>query len=567
MKSSRKPVKKILLAIAAGIAALAGAFAIIARGDVPEWLQNIESGTPSENALFRWMAMPGGNVLARRPPQEARPLVDGLVSAQPNNSELYSLRAIEEEQQLDFESAEKDWKSYAQGAADRTAAQLALADFYHRRARPADEIAALSVVAQSPQPASENLLAPRQQQSWLAFTRIFTVIAANALSAKTSETEYQDWISRYPREASLYSKYFEFLLAQKDFDRAAALIPAYSKAFPEDAVFPVKARALLDYRKGDIEQGLAVYDRSFQPLWPQELIQGYFGLMSETHNLRKFLDASRAAHAANPDDLVPVARLFYYYQQEGKPDVAEEVIEEFRAHKEATKTPWTGDELYTLARLLEGIQAYPEAGRYYYALYNAAPESENRERALAGLINILLASPDQPLRLGAGNLSMYKDIGSADPGPGFLNGILSLIFNSEDPQSSFAEEEQRGVPYFHRAEAAKLLALLDEQFPKAPERAGLDARLIQAYVDYGESDAVVRSGKQFLEAFPDSPKRVNVSLLMADAYVRLGKTEEEFAIYDAVLRELAEKAQNVPLGADDSTDEQSQWRRRRRSAG
>ncbi len=537
-----------------------------ARGEIPEWLQNIESGTPIENALFRWMELPGGKVPALRPPAEARPLLADLLHAQPSNAELYSLRAMEEEQQLDFDSAEKDWKSYAQSAADRTSAQLALADFYARRARPADEVAALAAVAQSPSAGSGNLLAPQQQQSWLAFTRIFTVIAANALPREMSDTEYQSWITRYPRETSLYAKYFEFLLDQKEYGRAAALIPAYTKAFPDDAVFPVKARALLDYRQGNVEQGLEVYDRAFQPLWPDELIQDYFGLLGETHSLRKFLDASRAAHEANPDDLDPVARLFYYYKQEGKPDAAEEVIDDFRAHKESASIPWTADELYTLARLLETIQAYPEAGRYYLALYNVpgASENENRQRSLVGLIHILLACPDQPLHLGAADLSMYKDIGTADPGPGFLNGILSLLFNSEDPQSSFAEEEQRGIPYFHRAEAAKLLALLDEQCPNAPERAALHAQLIEAYVDYGESDAVIAGGKKFLADFPDAPERTHVSLLMADAYARLGQPDDEFAIYDAVLRELAQNAQNIPLGADASGEQQ--WQRQRRPA-
>jgi predicted Zn-dependent protease len=561
LKSSHRPARNLRLVIAFGCVALIGGVAIAARGELPEWLQDVEAGTPVESALFRWMPMPGGNVLARRPPQEARPLLDELVRAQPGNAELYSLRAMEEEQQLDFDAAEKDWKSYAQATADHTSAQLALADFYHRRARPNDEVGALSVVAQSPAPAADNLLMASQQRSWQAFARIFGVISANALPEQTSDAQYRAWMARYPHETSVCAKYFEFLLAQKEYDRATELIATYQKSFPDDAIFPVKAHALLDYRKGDIEQGLAVYDRSFQPLWPQDLIQGYFGLLNETHNTRKFLDATRAGRAANPEDLNAVARLFYYYLQAGKADAAQQVIEEFRAHKEATKTPWTGEELYTLARLLEKIQAYPESARYYYALYNVAGAPDNRERALSGLISILLTSPGQPLRLGASDLSMYKDIGAADPGPGFVNGILSLLLNSEEPDQSLAEEEQRGVPYFHRAEAARLLSLLDQQYPKAHERAELHARLLQAYVEYGESETVIRRGKEFLATFPDSDERTRVSLLMADADARLDKTADEFAIYDGVLRELAQKAQGVPLGQEGSVTQRGQSRR------
>jgi len=42
---------------------------------------------------------------------------------------------------------------------------------------------------------------------------------------------------------------------------------------------------------------------------------------------------------------------------------------------------------------------------------------------------------------------------------------------------------------------------------------------------------------------------MSVSLLMADAYARKGDTKNEFSTYDAVLLELASRAQNVPLGS------------------
>ena len=567
MKSSRSSAKPVRLAIAIAFAALAGLIAATANGDLPKWLQNIESASAAENAFYRWMDLPSGKVHFRRPPQESRPLLDEFVKAYPTGADLLQLRAMSEEQQLDFDAAEKDWQAYAKAAADHTPGELALADFYHRRARPTDEIAALRAIATSPAAPSEKLLAPQQEQSWLAFARIFRVIAANALPAATSDAQYRGWIARYPGEPSLYAGYFEFLLEEKNYSDAEEFLAKYEKAFPADAVFPVKARALLDYSRGDIAQGLAVYNKSFQPLWPPELIQGYFSLLQRSGNLRKFLDASRAAHAANPDDLNVVARLFYYYQQDGKSAAAQEALDEYRTRKESTRAPWTPSELLTLAGLYERISAYAEAARCYVALYNtpatagaassgASSENsgatENRERALVGLVRILLASPDQPLRLGAADLSLYKDIGTADPGPGFLNGILSLLFNSQDPRASFAEEESRGVAYFHRAEAAQLLSMLDAQFPNSPDRPALHVQLLQAYVEYGESDAVIRGGKEFLGAFADSPDRTNVSLLMADAYARQGKTEEEFAIYDAVLRELGQKAQNVPLGSADT---------------
>ncbi len=64
---------------------------------------------------------------------------------------------------------------------------------------------------------------------------------------------------------------------------------------------------------------------------------------------------------------------------------------------------------------------------------------------------------------------MYRDIGSMDQGPGYLNGILSLILNTTSPAAKFSEEEQRAVPYFHRSRAADLLTLLDTKFPNSTD--------------------------------------------------------------------------------------------------
>ncbi len=63
--------------------------------------------------------MPTGSIAVRRPPKETRPELTKLITAAPKDAELYSLRALEEEQQLDFAAAEKDWKQCIDLAKDR----------------------------------------------------------------------------------------------------------------------------------------------------------------------------------------------------------------------------------------------------------------------------------------------------------------------------------------------------------------------------------------------------------------------------------------------------------------
>src|SRR5436190_1375454 len=80
-------------------------------------------------------------------------------------------------------------------------------------------------------------------------------------------------------------------------------------------------------------------------------------------------------------------------------------------------------------------------------------------------------------------------------------------------------------------------------------RAELHAKLLDAYNHYGETDALVRDAKAYLANFPNGKDRSSVSLLLADGYARKELISDEFATYDDLLKELAAKSDNVPLGA------------------
>ena len=523
--------------------------AMSARGELPGWIRNIEAKSEVEQAFFRAMQLPYGEVLFRRPTSETRPALNDLIQRKPSDAELYSLRALEDEHALDFAEAEKDWKLYAEKSAAKTTAELDLADFYHRRLRPKDEIAALRSIGDSPADASEKFTPANEQASWKAFERILGIIQAQTLGKEPAIGTYRAWTARYPKEEQLYGRFLQYLAEQEEFASAGQVIVSYQKEFPSDEVFPVKARALVEYKQGSIPQGLAEYERSFQPLWQPELVKGYFDLLAQTQGLRKFLDEAHATLSKNPEDLNATARVFYYYQQQGKLDAAEQAITSLRLHKEAAKSPWTPQDLYICGRLLEEIHAYPEAARYYFALYSSKGGPDSQERALARLTDMLLTAPEAAIRLGSGELSLYKDIATMDRGPGYLNGILSLILNTTSPESAYPEEEQRAVSYFHRARAAELLALLDKNFPSAASRPELHAKLLEFYAENGQSEAVLQGGKEFLAAFPKSTERTGVALLMADADARLGKAQDEFAIYDAVLQKLAAQADKMPMGS------------------
>jgi tetratricopeptide (TPR) repeat protein len=527
-----------------------------ARAALPRWMQDVIAGSAIESALYRSMDLPGMSTLYPRPPKEAREQLTQLVAKAPQQAELYSLRAMQEERSLDFKAAEADWKAYVSRSNDSIAARVELADYYHRRMQATDEVRVLMQMGASAVQPAEQYIAAAEQQSWKAFERVLLLAGDQRLEDEVTANAYAAWIARYPQQRSLYAREFQWLLTVKKYEQAEQLIAQYRRAFSQDAVFPLKAKAALEYNRGSAVNALAIYDKGFDPLWPVELVQSYYALLGETHNQRRFTAEARARLASNADDLNAMARLFYYAQQQGHLEAAEQIVEAYRQSKESRKAQWSAQELYTLARLTEAIHEYPAAARFDFALYHMQGTISSGQSAqaegLSSMIRILLEAPEQPVELGSGNLSVYRDIATLDHGPGYWNGILSLWLNSTSPEQAYHDEEQRAQPYFHRAKAAELLTLLDKEYPATAARADLHKELIGVLADYDESALVLKAGNEFLADFSDDlqeSSRVQVAMHMADAYARLQDTKGEFALYDRMLTELSTKTGGMPLTA------------------
>jgi cellulose synthase operon protein C len=529
-------------ALAAGL--LAGGVFLV-HASLESWVQHTPAGDAIAS-LFRTVSMPGGPVPVLRPPAEARPALTNLIAREPRNAMLYRLRAQEAELALDFVAAEADWQRYAQNAADSYAAQTEFADYYHRRANPREEVNALTAAAATK---DDPLQPATAQPAWHAFERMASVAEQEDLPSSAVESVYRAWVERYPKEPVAWRKLIDYLTAHRQFAAAESEIARYGSTFG-DTLEPVRMRADLEVRRGAINAAIAVYDRAFQPLWPEAMSAGYFKLLADQEQLRDFVARGRTALASNPADLDATSRLFAYFRSQNNLPAAHRVLLEYRIAKESGRQPWTADELETLAQLFERLPDVNEAARLYYALYSAPPAGGARaERALYGLASLLLTASDQPIQFGSGDLSFYKDIATIDPSPGFLNGVLSLVLSSSSPRYEYQSQNEKSLAYFHRAAASQLVALLEQRFPQSPHRAELRAKLIAAYDAYGDDAAVIRAGREYLAAFPTGSDRVAVALELSDALARGNRTAEEFALYDQLLRELAAKASNVPIGA------------------
>jgi cellulose synthase operon protein C len=528
-----------------GVVLLAGAMG--ARAELQDWVQHLASPTALDAVFFKQVALPAGPVKSLRPSSETVPALTQAINSAPQNAELYRLRGLEAERQLDFTRAEADLRKHLELTQSKQAALLALADYHHRRLEPRKELTALLQAAALPPAGEDAFRNAREQTSWKTFERALGL--ARAQGEPVVEV-YRAWMQRYPEDPSAYTQAFDALLAGKQYRDAEAVVTAYQAKFANDAVWPVMARASLEREQGGMDRALLAYERAYQPVMPASLVKAWFDAMGQNRSLRRFLAEQRAAVESRPQDLVPATKLFYYWQQQNNLEMARRSLLEFEQRKKATGARLNAAELRVLAKLFEETNEPVDAARFYAELYTLQGVSAaDAEFGLAGVVRMLLTAPEAPIRLGAGNLSYWRDIATMDRYPGTLNGVLSLLFNTTYPASNYQGQENLSVAYFHRAKAAELMGVMDQRFPNSVERATLHAKLIEAYATHGDNDGVIRRGQQYLATFPNSPVRTQVALSIANAHARKKQTAQELAVYAAILDELGTASKGMPLGS------------------
>ncbi len=223
-------------------ALLAGA--VVSRAELAEWVQHLGNETGLRSVFFRPMALPSGTIDGRRPPRETMPALAQKIAAAPTQAALYRLRAGEAELALDFAAAEADWKTYAQLTSD----PIALADFYHRRLRPADEIQALD-----------------RAGTQAAFARAIQVALTQGMPDTAVIAQYRAWVARFPDDSALHKNFIRYLVETRNYTSAEREIAAYRQAFPKDESTWVE-EAGLTLMRGTVDQAVAVFDKRFRPL-------------------------------------------------------------------------------------------------------------------------------------------------------------------------------------------------------------------------------------------------------------------------------------------------------------
>jgi tetratricopeptide (TPR) repeat protein len=507
-----------------------------------------------EAALYTRYEFFGAQAIAPFPTAEARNRLAEVQAKYPDNAQIYLKLSQLDEKLGNEELALQEMRAFVEHEPNELKALEKMAEFLHRRAQFSAEAESLERMLHSAPP----------EQRIEVFRRLMQLAETHLLEKYLTPRFYEQTIVDNPSAYEIVEEYQQRLIDNGDYDKALPLIRQNKDHFPEHHDELIEKEASLLKDMGQPKQAEEVYKRAFDPFWSSELSENFYDFLKSNDRFRAYGHELRQAFRRNPADFEAALRLLDYSSCAGdrRPDVFVQ-LEKTRA---ARHINWTQDELITISRLLLADGYGEAASRFLYTLYlqgEMKQGSKLRARVLYQLFEILSDAGNQRLSLTRGDLKFYQDIATADPHPGMMGGILSLILSDTDPRHEFAVEEERAVSHFNRAAAYRIFMAYKQENPTAPELAQMYLDIVRLYTSTKNLEVASETLAEFERRYTDAPEFPEVALKLADAYIVTGKYDAERALYVHILDYLGQhRAKDRPLiprpVPSSSSDDQNQ---------
>jgi tetratricopeptide (TPR) repeat protein len=485
-----------------------------------------------EAALYTRAEFFGAQALVPYPTAEARNRLADVQEKFPDEPRVL-LKLSELDEKLGREEqAVKEIQSYVQLQPSSEEALEKLADFAHRRAQFVMEAATL-----------ERLLsiAPNRKRAGV-LQRLIGLAHAHGLQKYLAPGFYEEIIAQDPTAFEIIEAYLDQLISEKNYTDALRVLRQYKERFPERKNYLIEKEVSILSRLGQSKEAEQVYVAAFDPFWPDELSENFYEFLKSHDRFRAYGYELREAFRRDPANFDVAVKLVHYSAAAYRSDPG--IFVQLEKARAARGLGWKPEELATIARLLIAHGYGDAASRFLYTLYTQGgmkPGSELRAKVLYQLFELMSDAEDERISLTRGDLKFYQDIASADPHPGMLGGVLSLVLNDTNPAGEFRDEEDLAVKHFNRAAAYRLFNAYRQEYPTSPELAQMYLDLVRLYTATGETEVAAETLAEFEKRYADAPQYADVALRLADAYIAADKSEDERATYQRIMDYLGKK--------------------------
>ncbi|HZF38482.1 MAG TPA: tetratricopeptide repeat protein [Blastocatellia bacterium] len=518
-----------------------------------------ERAAQIESALFTRAEFFGAQAIIPYPTGEARARLAEVRKLYPQDSEIELKLAELDEKLGDEEQARAEMARYVELEKDSPVSLERLANFHRRSARFADEAAA-----------RERMIAAAPRSERAPILRVLIEMARSHRLEKYQRPDFfRGLIASDPGSFEVVKEFVDHLIEQKDYNDALDALRRHKVSFPNEKNYFLEKEVdvLLKLKRG--REAEALYVRSFDPFWSDEQSERFYNqFLSERDRLRAYGRELKDSFRRNPANLDTAVRLFHYrhHDYSENDETVSNIftrVEQARAQRGAK---WTADELATVSRLLIGDGKVDQASRFLYTLNQQGAlqrGGELRAQVLYELFRLSFNAGTNRTPMTAGDLKFYEDVAKADPHPGALGGVLSLVLADSNPRDEFELEQEAAVGHFNIAAAYRLFNAYKQEYPTSPELAQMYLDLIRHYSTTSEANVAASLLVEFERRYDDAPQYAEVALKLADCYINYGRYAEERALYQRVMDHLGKRrGKDKPLtpiweagGGDDLTSQ------------
>lgn len=498
-----------------------------------------EKTTLIDSALYTRTEFFGAQALVPYPTAEARDRLAALRGKYPTDPQI-DLKLSEFDEKLGRETdASAEMRAFVEHEPDKLKALETSVSFFGRRAQFTDEAEELERLLQ---------VAPPEGRVEI-FGRLIKLAQTHSLQKYLAPAFYRQTLAQNPSAFEIIEQYLQKLVEERNSPEALKAVRQYREQFPDHLEVLIEKEATILDEMGRAKEAEAAYAKAFDPFWSTELSENFYEFLRDHDRFRAYGRELREAFRRNPADFQTAVKLLHYSKHANRD--APEVFVQLEKARAARKIVWQQDELITITRLLIADGYVDAASRFLYTLYlngEMKAGSALRAKVLYQLFELLSDASDERLSLTRGDLKFYQDIATADPHPGMLGGILSLILSDTNPKKEFQVEEDRAVKYFNRAGAYRIFSAYKQEYPTAPELAQMYLDIVRLYTATKETAVAAETLAEFEKRYADAPEYPEVALKLADCYIAAGKFVEERALYQHILDYLGQHRQEgTPL--------------------
>src|SRR5260370_36100606 len=481
-----------------------------------------------DSALYTRVEFFDALALVPYPTAEARDRLAAVQAKYADDPQI-DLKLSQLDEKLGRETdAAADMRAFVEHEPDKLKALETSVSFFDRRAQFTYEADALERLLQ---------VAPPERRVEI-FGRLIDLAQTHSLKKYLAPAFYQQTLAQNPSAFEIIEQYVKKLIEERNYPEALKLVRQYREGFPDHLEFLIEKEATILGEMGQEKEAEAAYMKAFDPFWPTELSENFYEFLKNHDRFRAYGREMRAAFRRNPADFETAVKLVHYSKHANRD--SPEVIVQLEKARAARKIGWKQDELIAITRLLIADGYVDAASRFLYTLYlndEMKPGNALRAKVLYQLFELLSDASDERLSLTRGDLRFYRDIATADPHPGMLGGILSLILSDTNPKKEFQVEEERAVKYFNRAEAYRIFTAYKQEYPTAPQLPQMYLDIVRLYTATQEPAVAAQTLAEFEKRYTDAPEYPEIPVKRAECYRSTGKCTQASALSQPVLED------------------------------